>query len=61
MTALTTPVLTAVLGVYVVTSLTIPFWVPIVKRITGDSGVFWVNGRSSAPFARLPLLSKPSP
>ena len=34
--------LPTLLGVYVVTSLTIPFWVPIVKRITGHSGVFWV-------------------
>lgn len=32
----------SILALYVVTSLTIPFWVPIVKRLTGDCGVFWV-------------------
>jgi hypothetical protein len=34
--------ITAILVLYVVTSLTIPFWVPILKRFTGDCGVFWV-------------------
>ena len=30
------------LALYVVTSLTIPFWVPILKRVVGDCGIFWV-------------------
>ncbi|KAL1496148.1 hypothetical protein AB1Y20_014767 [Prymnesium parvum] len=34
--------LCALLFVYVVSTLTIPLWVPIVKRFTGDCGVFWV-------------------
>ena len=32
----------SILALYVVTTLTIPFWVPILKRLTGDCGVFWV-------------------
>lgn len=34
--------ITLALATYVGVSLTIPFWVPIVKRLTGDCGVFWV-------------------
>ena len=30
------------LALYVVTSLTIPFWVPILKRVIGDCGMYWV-------------------
>lgn len=48
--------LTAVLVLYVVTSLTIPFWVPILKRVTGDCGVFWV---SVCPCTR-PSLARPT-
>lgn len=32
----------SILALYVTTTLTIPFWVPILKRLTGDCGVFWV-------------------
>ena len=32
---------------YVFGTLTIPLWVPIVKRLTGDCGVFWVRLASS--------------
>ena len=28
---------------YIGGTLTIPLWVPIVKRLTGDCGVFWVS------------------
>ena len=31
-----------ILILYVAVSLTIPFWVPILKRLSGDCGVFWV-------------------
>ena len=37
-----TVALYALLAVYVVVSLTIPFWVPIVQRHTGARGVYWV-------------------
>jgi|EP00900_Chrysochromulina_parva_P014189 hypothetical protein len=30
------------LVVYIFTSLTIPFWVPIVERFTGRCGIYWV-------------------
>jgi hypothetical protein len=33
----------AVLGLYVGVSLTIPLWVPILQKLTGQCGVFWVN------------------
>ena len=35
--------LTLALAAYVGVSLTIPFWVPIVKRLSGDCGLFWVS------------------
>ena len=38
----TSAILTLALAAYVGVSLTIPFWVPIVKRLSGDCGVFWV-------------------
>ena len=51
-----TATLTAsLLALYVVVSLTIPFWVPIVKRLTGDCGVFWVC--SLSPFGSLFVTS----
>ena len=31
-----------IVAAYFAVSLTIPFWVPIVKRLLGESGVFWV-------------------
>lgn len=46
-----TAALVAVLAAYVVGSLTIPFWVPIVKRLTGDCGVLWVRGARVRAFA----------
>ena len=36
--------LSSLVIVYVGVSLTIPLWVPIVKRLTGDCGIFWVSG-----------------
>lgn len=35
----------AVLGLYVGVSLTIPLWVPILQKLTGQCGVFWVHSR----------------
>ena len=35
-------IISIALAAYVGVSLTIPFWVPIVKRLSGDCGVFWV-------------------
>ena len=32
----------ALVSVYVATSLTIPYWVPIVKAYLGQTGVYWV-------------------
>jgi len=34
--------LSSLVLLYVGCTLTIPLWVPIVKRLTGDCGVFWV-------------------
>ena len=39
----TSMVITLCLTAYVVVSLTIPYWVPIVKRLSGDCGVYWVR------------------
>tara|TARA_B110001452_G_scaffold232760_1_gene210226 strand:- start:1217 stop:1450 length:234 start_codon:yes stop_codon:yes gene_type:complete len=33
----------SVIALYFVVSLTIPFWVPILKRVSGECGVFWVR------------------
>ena len=33
----------SVITLYFVVSLTIPFWVPILKRVSGECGVFWVR------------------
>jgi len=33
----------AVVGLYVTVSLTIPLWVPILQKLTGQCGVFWVR------------------
>ena len=41
--ASTSLVVTVCLAAYVFVSLTIPYWVPIVKRFTGDCGVYWVR------------------
>ena len=38
---------TITLAAYVGVSLTIPFWVPIVKKMSGDCGVFWVRGHAT--------------
>lgn len=32
----------------VITSLTIPFWVPILERYTGRWGVYWVRDSYTA-------------
>ena len=41
--------LACVVFLYVGVSLTIPLWVPIVKRLTGDCGVFWVSCLTKLP------------
>jgi len=44
LSSLATPevALYVLIAAYFAVSLTIPFWVPIVKRLLGESGVFWV-------------------
>ena len=41
-------IISIALAAYVGVSLTIPFWVPIVKRHTGNCGVYWVRARAAA-------------
>ena len=36
-------ILYAVLSLYVLVSLTIPFWVPILQKTAGHCGVYWVR------------------
>lgn len=42
----TSMMITLALAAYVGVSLTIPLWVPIVKQLTGDCGLFWVRVRT---------------